>query len=48
MQRLGLEWVFRMFQDPARLGPRYLMHDLPFMLRLMAQRKKLEKDSVGE
>ncbi len=24
MQRAGLEWLFRVEQDPARLGPRYL------------------------
>jgi N-acetylglucosaminyldiphosphoundecaprenol N-acetyl-beta-D-mannosaminyltransferase len=23
MQRVGLEWVFRLLQEPARLGPRY-------------------------
>lgn len=24
MQRIGMEWLFRLMQEPARLGPRYL------------------------
>jgi N-acetylglucosaminyldiphosphoundecaprenol N-acetyl-beta-D-mannosaminyltransferase len=36
MQNAGLEWVYRLLQEPRRLGPRYLLHDLPFALRLLA------------
>jgi len=34
MRKSGLEWVHRMLQDPKRLAKRYLIHDLPFVLRL--------------
>jgi len=30
MQRLGLEWLYRMKQDPKRLVRRYLRDDLPY------------------
>ncbi|MEM7437617.1 MAG: WecB/TagA/CpsF family glycosyltransferase [Myxococcota bacterium] len=33
-QRSGLEWLFRMSQDPDRLVDRYLRRDLPFVARL--------------
>lgn len=36
MQRLGLEWVHRLAQEPRRLARRYLVDDLPFALRLLA------------
>jgi N-acetylglucosaminyldiphosphoundecaprenol N-acetyl-beta-D-mannosaminyltransferase len=34
-QQLGLEWAFRLVQDPARLYDRYVRHDLPFLVRLL-------------
>lgn len=36
MQRSGLEWVHRLASEPARLMRRYLIHDLPFALELLA------------
>jgi len=36
MQRIGLEWVHRMSQEPSRLARRYLLHDIPFALELFA------------
>ena len=36
MQRLGLEWVHRMFQEPDRLVERYLLRDMPYALALFA------------
>lgn len=35
MQRLGLEWVHRLIQEPRRLARRYLVDGLPFALVLM-------------
>jgi N-acetylglucosaminyldiphosphoundecaprenol N-acetyl-beta-D-mannosaminyltransferase len=35
MQRLGLEWLFRLIQEPRRLLSRYLVHDVPFACRLL-------------
>jgi len=36
MQRLGLEWLFRVLQEPARLWRRYLVSNLKFM-RMVAR-----------
>ena len=35
MQRLGLEWLFRLVQEPKRLFSRYVIHDVPFACRLL-------------
>ncbi|HEX6457339.1 MAG TPA: WecB/TagA/CpsF family glycosyltransferase [Thermoleophilaceae bacterium] len=35
MQRCGLEWLHRLAQEPRRLARRYLVHGLPFALRLL-------------
>ena len=35
MQRMGLEWAFRLGQEPARLWRRYLVDDLPTLAQLM-------------
>lgn len=35
VQRLGLEWLHRMVQEPRRLFRRYLIEGIPFMTRLM-------------
>ncbi len=31
VQRMGMEWAFRMVQDPRRLARRYLAEDLPYL-----------------
>ncbi|MET0558983.1 MAG: WecB/TagA/CpsF family glycosyltransferase [Solirubrobacterales bacterium] len=36
-QRGGLEWAFRLGQEPRRLGRRYLVEGLPFFVGLIAQ-----------
>lgn len=36
MQKTGLEWVHRLQQEPRRLAKRYLVHDIPFAMRLFA------------
>jgi len=45
-QRLGLEWLHRMAQEPGRLAGRYLGRNLPFLARL-AVRQTLRGDVVG-
>ena len=35
MQRLGLEWLYRLAQEPRRLTTRYLVHGLPFAAELL-------------
>jgi N-acetylglucosaminyldiphosphoundecaprenol N-acetyl-beta-D-mannosaminyltransferase len=36
MQKLGLEWVHRLGQEPTRLARRYLIDGIPFGIRLLA------------
>lgn len=35
MQRAGLEWSFRLCQEPGRLWRRYFVDDVPMLLRLL-------------
>lgn len=35
VQRLGFEWLHRLIQEPNRLFRRYLLHGIPFLLRLL-------------
>jgi N-acetylglucosaminyldiphosphoundecaprenol N-acetyl-beta-D-mannosaminyltransferase len=35
VQKLGLEWVHRMAQEPGRLAKRYLVHGIPFAVKLL-------------
>lgn len=35
MRRTGLEWVWRMKQDPSRLVKRYLLQDLPWLIGMV-------------
>jgi N-acetylglucosaminyldiphosphoundecaprenol N-acetyl-beta-D-mannosaminyltransferase len=37
MQRAGLEWLFRLSQDPLRLGPRYLRYNPAFVVAFARQ-----------
>jgi len=49
MQRAGLEWAFRLAREPRRLFARYVIHDLPFAVALLAscaaQRLRLRQAS---
>jgi N-acetylglucosaminyldiphosphoundecaprenol N-acetyl-beta-D-mannosaminyltransferase len=36
IQRLGLEWAYRLWQEPGRLWRRYLLVGIPFVLELLA------------
>lgn len=38
MQRTGLEWLYRLRQEPRRLWKRYLLGDLPLFLRIVGAR----------
>jgi N-acetylglucosaminyldiphosphoundecaprenol N-acetyl-beta-D-mannosaminyltransferase len=46
MQRLGLEWTFRLAQEPARLWRRYLVDDLPTFAAVMLETRG-DKASTG-
>ena len=39
MQEQGLEWLYRLAQEPTRLWRRYFVQDLPVFLRMMTQRR---------
>lgn len=34
-QKLGLEWLYRLSQEPKRLFSRYILHGLPFLIQLL-------------
>jgi N-acetylglucosaminyldiphosphoundecaprenol N-acetyl-beta-D-mannosaminyltransferase len=35
MQKLGIEWIHRLWQEPGRLFRRYVIHDIPFAFKLL-------------
>jgi N-acetylglucosaminyldiphosphoundecaprenol N-acetyl-beta-D-mannosaminyltransferase len=35
MQRIGIEWIHRLSQEPGRLAKRYLLHGVPFAIELL-------------
>lgn len=37
MQKAGLEWLFRLSQDPKRLWKRYLIYNTKFLLRVIPE-----------
>ena len=37
MQQLGLEWCYRIIQDPKRLWRRYLIHNPRFLVLIFLQ-----------
>jgi len=43
MQRIGLEWLFRLTQEPRRLWKRYLINNPLFVLRAGGQLLRLRK-----
>ncbi len=52
MQRTGLEWTFRLAQEPRRLWRRYLVDNPPFAYHVLRQRfrgasAQLASDFVG-
>ena len=45
MQDRGLEWLYRVGQEPTRLWKRYLVVDLPVFFHLMAQQGRSPSDA---
>ena len=41
MQRSGLEWLFRLYREPRRLGRRYLSNNPRFVLAVLRRRPHL-------
>jgi N-acetylglucosaminyldiphosphoundecaprenol N-acetyl-beta-D-mannosaminyltransferase len=48
MQRSGLEWFFRLTQEPRRLWKRYLINNPLFAARILAQFTGIKRYSVIE
>ncbi len=46
MQRSGLEWLFRLVCDPARLWRRYFKNNPLFILRALLQMTRLKRYSL--
>jgi N-acetylglucosaminyldiphosphoundecaprenol N-acetyl-beta-D-mannosaminyltransferase len=50
MQRTGLEWAFRLSQEPGRLWRRYILDDVPTLGRLVfravRQRRSARADGL--
>ncbi|WP_431932105.1 WecB/TagA/CpsF family glycosyltransferase [Nonomuraea jabiensis] len=42
-QRLGLEWLYRMLQEPLRLGPRYVRTNGRFLLLVLRERAGVKR-----
>jgi N-acetylglucosaminyldiphosphoundecaprenol N-acetyl-beta-D-mannosaminyltransferase len=47
MQRHGLEWFFRLIQEPHRLAYRYLIYNPVFILLVLLQAAKLRKYPIS-
>lgn len=47
MQVTGLEWIHRLLQEPKRLAKRYLVHDLPFALKLFRSSLRARRKASG-
>ncbi len=43
MQRIGLEWLYRLLQEPRRLGRRYLVTNVLFILELLIKGVQTEE-----
>lgn len=48
MQQFGLEWLYRVIQEPARLWRRYFMEDLPVFARMLMEPVALPVGSVAQ
>jgi N-acetylglucosaminyldiphosphoundecaprenol N-acetyl-beta-D-mannosaminyltransferase len=46
IQRCGMEWLYRLFQEPRRLWKRYLKNNPLFVLRLLLQKTGLRRYSL--
>lgn len=47
MQRAGLEWLFRLLQEPGRLFKRYAVNNPAFIWRVLQQKVGLRQYSLG-
>jgi N-acetylglucosaminyldiphosphoundecaprenol N-acetyl-beta-D-mannosaminyltransferase len=43
MRRLGIEWLFRLYQEPGRMWRRYIIGNFEFIARVIARRRRGSK-----
>lgn len=48
MQKMNLEWLFRVMQEPKRLFKRYFVGNTKFLKRVRKERKKIRKDEKAK
>lgn len=46
MQKIGLEWFWRLYQEPKRLWRRYLINDMPFFWLILKQRLSQNRKEI--
>jgi len=46
MQRVGLEWLYRLLQEPRRLAKRYLVDDVYFLVILLRTLRRPRAERV--
>ena len=44
IQKIGMEWLYRLFQDPKRLANRYLVTNARYIWYLIAERLSVHKE----
>jgi N-acetylglucosaminyldiphosphoundecaprenol N-acetyl-beta-D-mannosaminyltransferase len=44
MQKMAIEWLYRLIKEPKRLWRRYIVEDFPFFLLILKQKLKLYKN----
>jgi N-acetylglucosaminyldiphosphoundecaprenol N-acetyl-beta-D-mannosaminyltransferase len=47
MQQAGLEWAYRLVNEPQRLWRRYLLNDLPMLARLALSGDREQPDALA-
>ncbi len=47
MQDRGLEWLYRVAQEPTRLWKRYFVDDLPIFFQLMVQQRRCPSNALS-
>ncbi len=48
VRELGMEWVYRFYQEPRRLWRRYLVGNILFLYRVMESRRKILRTDTEE
>lgn len=46
INKCGMEWLYRMVQEPKRLFERYIIHDLPTLISMYKWAKKYKANSI--